>query len=52
MFEYTTQKVGERRKFRHLVIAFGWFKFVIFWMRDNLKIESTFNTWDKKKGGK
>ncbi len=49
MIEYTTKKVGERRKFREFIAKWGYFKFVIFWMRGRLKIETTFDNWDKNK---
>ena len=48
MIEYTTKKVGEKRRFRELVITFWYFKFVMFYMSPNIKVEFTFDSWDKK----
>ena len=48
MFEYTTKKVGERRRYTFLEIKIWYLKFTFYYMRNNLKIEFTFDNWDKK----
>ena len=49
MFKYTTKLVGERRrKYTFLEVKLWYFKFMFYYMRNNLKIEFTFDNWDKK----
>ena len=48
MFKYTTKLVGERRRYTFLEIKIWYLKFTFYYMRNNLKIEFTFDNWDKK----